>query len=146
MIFIKKITASDTFSVRQPILRAGMPLDSCKFDNDNDSSTSHFGLFEDDNLKGVASLFKKNNPNFENETQFQLRGMAVLTECQKKGYGAQLIQAIEKEAKSQKNSLIWFNARVIAVPFYEKLGYATFGTAFEIDSIGTHYVMFKVIE
>ena len=42
---IKKITSTDTFSVRHPVLRSGKPLESCHFDGDILATTSHYGLF-----------------------------------------------------------------------------------------------------
>jgi hypothetical protein len=39
--------------------------------------------------------------------------------------------------------LIWFNARVEAVGFYEKMGYQKTGNLFEIPDVGVHILMFK---
>ncbi|SNB42987.1 Acetyltransferase, GNAT family, YitI (fragment) [Flavobacterium psychrophilum] len=44
---------------------------------------------------------------------------------------------------SNQASLIWFNAREAAVPFYEKLGYTKNGLPFAIANVGIHFLMFK---
>jgi ribosomal protein S18 acetylase RimI-like enzyme len=143
MLFIKEITSTETFSVRHPVLRAGKPVESCQFEGDDLLSTKHFGFFTEENLIGIISIFKNNHPFFKNNPAFQIRGMAVLNNFQKKGFGKKLVNYCENYVKEQNSTLIWFNARENAVGFYKKLGYETIGDAFEIKDIGAHYVMFK---
>jgi len=142
---IKKISSRDTFLVRHPILREGKPVESCQFDGDDLQTTTHFGLFIDTNITGVLSVFKNNNVIFNSENQFQIRGMAILKDFQRKGFGDELIKHAEVYIKSQFGKLIWFNARESAVPFYEKLGYIKIGEPFFIADIGIHYNMKKEI-
>jgi predicted GNAT family N-acyltransferase len=142
---IKKISSRDTFLVRQPILREGKPIESCQFDGDDLETTTHFGLFIDKNIIGVLSVFKNNNVIFNTENQFQIRGMAILNNFQRKGFGDELVKHSEGHVKSQFGKLIWFNARESAVPFYEKLGYIKIGEPFSIADIGIHYIMKKEI-
>ena len=118
-------------------------METCRFDGDDDLSTVHFGLFENGLLCGVASVFGNDHAGFDAENQLQLRGMAVLENCRGKGYGAQLVGRAEKYASEKGTSLLWFNARIVAVPFYEKCGYRKSGEGFDIAGIGLHYVMFK---
>jgi ribosomal protein S18 acetylase RimI-like enzyme len=140
---IKKITALETFPVRHPVLRADKSIDSCHFDGDNLETTSHFGLFDKNNIIGVISIFEAKNNLFAAEKQYQIRGMAVLEEHQKKGFGEKLILNSEKYCSVQKANLIWFNARKKAIGFYEKMGYQVKGLPFEISEVGKHVIMFK---
>jgi ribosomal protein S18 acetylase RimI-like enzyme len=142
---IQEITALDTFSVRHPILRDGKPIEDCHFKGDNLPSTKHFGLFIDEKLIGVISVFKNKSVIFNFENQYQIRGMAVLTEFQKKGFGQELVVHCEAFIKEEKGELIWFNARENAVDFYKKLNYKIVGTIFDIPSVGLHYTMKKEI-
>ena len=143
MPIVQKITTSETFEVRHPVLRQGKPIESCRFEGDDLITTLHFGLFENNNLVGVASIFENNNPLFEDKNQAQLRGMAVLENYQGKGFGKQLVAHCEKQMTLENKSLIWFNARVNAKGFYEKMGYTAIGNPFEIKEVGLHYVMYK---
>lgn len=145
MIKIKNISVTDSIKVRHSVLRIGKPIESCQFRGDNLPTTNHFGLFIDKNLIGIVSVFKNKNTIFNLENQFQIRGMAVLSEFQKKGFGANLVKHCEEYIKNQNGALIWFNARQNAVPFYEKLGYNTVGNSFIIAEIGIHYIMKKEI-
>jgi GNAT superfamily N-acetyltransferase len=95
-------------------------------------------------LVGVISIFETSNPLFNDVKQFQIRGMAVLETHQKKGYGATLVNEAVAYLKTHENNYtLWFNARIIAIGFYEKLGFEKIGDAFEIDTIGVHYMMYK---
>jgi ribosomal protein S18 acetylase RimI-like enzyme len=71
--------------------------------------------------------------------------MAVLADFQKKGIGDQLLQHVIATETENKTELIWFNARENAVPFYEKLDFHIRGTAFEIEGVGTHFLMYRFL-
>ncbi|RZJ67217.1 MAG: GNAT family N-acetyltransferase [Flavobacterium sp.] len=140
---IREITSVETYAVRHPVLRPGKPVETCRFDGDDLHSTTHFGLFDDDTLAGVASLFQAPHPGFNEPKQFQLRGMAVLEDFQGNGFGDMLVEAAEDQTRRAAGTLVWFNAREKAIGFYEKAGYKITGKPFTIGDIGIHYVMFK---
>jgi GNAT superfamily N-acetyltransferase len=142
---IKEISTTETYLVRHPVLRKGKNLETCAFDGDTSEDTIHFGYFENESLVGVISIFKQNNPEFTEKKQLQIRGMAVLEDFQKKGIGNKLVEKAVNYCKEKNATLIWFNAREIAVPFYEKIGFKINGTGFVIEEIGIHYVMSKRI-
>lgn len=143
MPVVKKITALETYTVRQEVLRKGKPIETCHFIEDDATTTTHFGLFENENIIGAVSVYKTNSPLFTEKIQFQIRGMAVLEDFQSKGYGEQLLKAAENFCFEEKADLIWFNAREKAIPFYQKSGYKIIGNAFDIPNVGIHFVMFK---
>ena len=140
---IKKITSEETFSVRNPVLRPNQSIESCHFEGDCLPTTAHFGYYVEEKLAGIVSVFKKSNPNWNTNHQIQVRGMAVLIDFQKKGIGEKLMERVIALAKENKTQIIWFNARKNAVPFYEKLGFHSFGTAFDIEGVGIHYLMYR---
>jgi GNAT superfamily N-acetyltransferase len=142
-VYIKEISAEDTFAVRHPVLRGGKPIRSCRFDGDDLPSTVHFGLYDASGLAGVASLYSAKQDLFSEDAQVQLRGMAVLDQHQKKGYGKMLLLHSEQYAANNHADVMWFNARQNAVGFYEKAGYIKLGEPFDIADVGVHYVMFK---
>lgn len=145
MFFIKEIAFQDTFSVRHTVLREGKPIESCFFDGDDFEMTKHFGLYVNKKIMGVVSVYLNKNTIFNSSKQFQIRGMAVLKDVQNSGFGKQLVKHCESYVLEQNGALIWFNARINAVPFYEKLDYKTLGNPFEIQDIGLHYLMYKKI-
>jgi GNAT superfamily N-acetyltransferase len=143
MFVVKKITALETYSVRHQVLRKGKPIETCAFIGDDEAATTHFGLFKNEKLIGVVSVFKTKNELFDAESQFQIRGMAVLEEFQNQGFGTQLLTVAEKFCTEENTAILWFNAREKAVSFYKKLGFEIIGDSFEINTIGTHFVMLK---
>ncbi|MEN9326462.1 MAG: hypothetical protein RI943_883 [Bacteroidota bacterium] len=140
---IQKITATETYPVRHIVLRAGKPIESCKFDGDELVSTHHFGYCLNNQIIGVISLFAIDNSHFITQKPFQIRGMAVLPTYQKQGIGEALVNEAEKFCTTQKADLIWFNARTTAVGFYKKMGYEIVGSEFEIKEVGPHFLMYK---
>ena len=135
-IQLKEINTTATYAVRQPVLRNGLPIESCAFDFDDAPNTMHLGAFANDSLVGVLTLISK-------KQSVQLRGMAVLEKFQGQGIGKQLITHAEKIVRCQNTCNVWMNARLIAVPFYESFGYQKQGETFELPYGGTHYKMIK---
>ena len=142
---IKKINSIDTYPVRHEVLRKGKPIETCQFKGDDDENTVHFGLYQNERLNGIISIFKEKNDLFSETNQFQIRGMAVLEEFQGKGFGAELVKEAENHCINLNTNLIWFNARENAVPFYKKLDYIIIGDSFLIPDVGIHFAMYKKI-
>ena len=145
IIKVKNITAEATIIIRHQVLRIGQPMESCWFDGDLLDSTIHIGLQLDNIVVGVISAYNKKTDLFTENNQYQIRGMAVLIDHQKKGFGEKLIDFAENELKLLTCNLIWFNARTSAIGFYQKMNYTQIGTPFNIEKVGEHVVMFKKI-
>ena len=143
MIQIKKISTEETYPIRLEVLRKNIPL-PYEFNGDFDNDTFHLGAFNDGKLIAVSSFMKASNPQFKG-SQYQLRGMATLEEFQGFGAGKLMMEHAFKLLSYLKTDCLWCNARVIAVPFYEKLGMKTIGEPYDIEFIGTHYVMVKML-
>ena len=60
--------------------------------------------------------------------------------------GTILLKKGEEILRERDCTLLWFNARIIAVSFYKNLGYKTIGPEFDIPLIGPHYLMKKELE
>jgi GNAT superfamily N-acetyltransferase len=147
MIEVKQLQSADEmaalFDLRARVLRPGAPPEESHFVGDDDAGTVHLGAFVEDEsgrgrCVGIASLFRDNG--------VRLRGMAVDFAWQRRGVGIALIrhaQRLIEQAKGdeQSDGAMWCNARLIAVPFYEKLGWKIEGDEFDIPDIGPHYVM-----
>ena len=141
---IRNISAEETYTVRQEVLRPGKPLKECFFDGDLEEETIHLGYFDNRKLAAVATYAPRKNDLFDTPHQYQLRGMAVLPSYRKKNLGKKLLLEGEKLLKAKNaDVLLWFNARETAVGFYEKFGYKTIGPAFMIPNVCMHIVMYK---
>ena len=143
MIQIKKISAEETYAVRLAVLRKNIPL-PYKFKGDLENDTFHLGAFSKGKLIAVSSFMKASHKQFKG-SQYQLRGMGTLEAFQGFGAGKLMMEHAFKLLKDLKIDCLWCNARVIAVPFYEKLGMKTVGEQYDIEFIGAHYVMVKML-
>lgn len=142
---IKQLSFEETYPIRQIVLRPNRPLETCFFEGDELETTLHFGGFVNQELVGIISLFKNNHSSFQQENQYQIRGMAVLENFRKYGLGKKIVEYSEDYLKQKNISLIWFNARESAVGFYQKSGYEIIGDSFNIPDVGIHYVMYKTL-
>ncbi|MCG8893131.1 GNAT family N-acetyltransferase [Tenacibaculum finnmarkense] len=94
----------------------------------NDENGTHFGLFINDEITAVISLFIANN-----EAQF--RKFATLTEFQGLGYGTILLNKVIDFIKEKGIKKIWCNARIEKSKFYEKFNLKATNKVFEKDRI-----------
>ena len=143
---IRTITSIQTFEIRHPILRAGQPLESCKFIRDDDDETLHFGAYDKDNLTGVLSCYVNNGAHFTLGKNYQIRGVAVVEKLQQHGIGKVLMLHAEKALKAKGCDHVWLNSRIIAKSFYTKLDYLEIGTVFEVPIIGVHQSFYKKLK
>jgi GNAT superfamily N-acetyltransferase len=135
MIHIEQIRTELTWRLRQRVLYPAEKLYQMEMEEDNNGY--HFGAFNDNALVAVVSLF-------QNGSDFQFRKFAVDESLQGKGVGSQLIKYMEDFAMAEGPKRIWCNARLSAIGFYLKFGFARTGTFFSKNGFD-YEVMEKVI-
>lgn len=143
---IRFISAEETYDLRHRILRPHQPIDACHYPQDFDKGNFHLGAFDNDRLVCTGSFYVKSHPTFDHVVQYQLRGMATEDVYQGRGFGKTLMELSFQEIKKRGGGLLWCNARQIAFPFYQKLGFVFNSDLFDIESIGPHKIMSKTIE
>src|SRR4051812_47114685 len=112
---------SEIMDLRWTILRQGLPREAAQFDHDDDATTQHFAAFDDRTAVACATFLRG---TYDNEPAWQLRGMAVSEAHQGEGLGTKLLAFAESIIRPQEYSnLLWCNARLPAVRFYERLGW-----------------------
>lgn len=144
-MLIKPIEAKDCLKIRSLVLRDRLEPSLCKVPGDEDPTTFHLGAFKQSKLIGIASFLKEECNELEESNSYRLRGMASLQDYQGQGVGRKLIEAAIEQLKTKKTSLLWCNAREIAFPFYENLGFEYYSDFFDIEGIGPHKKMFRKI-
>jgi GNAT superfamily N-acetyltransferase len=142
MIEIRSIQAEQTYPIRKEELRKNVSL-SHVMAGDEEPDTLHLGIFLSGELAGIVSLMRASLPSFKERPQYQIRGMATSGMHQGKGFGKSLLKEAENRLKVMGVEIVWCNARVVALDFYLKMGYAIHGTIFELPEIGPHYKMYK---
>lgn len=144
---VLRINASDTYPIRQQVLIPDHDLKKAKFEFDDDEDISfHLGAFKDHKLVSVASFYYDRNTTFADQHQYQLRGMATLPEFQGQGLSSELLNMAFPIIKQNFCTLLWCNAKVTAIGYYQKVGFVIQDEKpFEIEGIGTHVLMYKKI-
>ncbi len=140
---IRFIKAPDTYALRLQVLRPGGVLEDVDFTNDRLEYAFHLGVHIGGHRIAVASFYPEGHPELTGWKQYRLRGMATHPDFQGQGVGSQLMRFALEHLKAQHADLIWCNARVGALPFYERAGYRIHGERFEIPGIGGHFVMYR---
>ena len=144
---VLRINAADTYPIRQQVLIPDHDPKKAKFESDDDEDISfHLGAFHESQLVSVASFYYDRNMIFPDQHQYQLRGMATLQDFQRLGLSSELLNMAFPIIKQNFCSLLWCNARVTAIGFYQKVGFKIQDeTPFEIEGIGPHVLMYKNI-
>ena len=133
----------EILALRIGVLIRGSDRVSPHFDGDDADDTRHFGAFLRERNIACASLMVS---DFESSQAWQLRGMATHEAYRSRGLGGQLLNFIEAEVVAADTpKLLWCNARVSAVAFYEHSGWETVSDVFEVEGVGPHCRMTKRI-
>lgn len=110
---------------------------------DHLNGTFHLGCYKQNELVSIGSFMPETNRNFPQERQYRLRQMATSPQHLRKGYGAAIITHGIALLKQQEIELLWFDARELAFPFYQALGFNFFGDFYEVPNTGRHKLMYK---
>ena len=131
-IAIQRIAARETISLRDAVLRPGLPPGGSYYPGDDAEGTLHLGAFVDHTLVAVATLCREPMPGERSTTSWRLRGMATLPGYRGRGLGKQLAQRSIGYAAEQGGTLVWCTSRIATVPFYRALGFSEFGDTFSL--------------
>ena len=129
--------------LRHAVLRPGRPLETARFDGDDDADTVHLAarLADSGEVVGCATLMRR---PFEQQPAWQLRGMATRRDLARRGVGTAILRGAEQVVREHDGPwLLWCNARLAAVPFYQSAGWQVVSAAFDIPGIGPHHVMVR---
>ncbi|RZL05792.1 MAG: GNAT family N-acetyltransferase [Pedobacter sp.] len=120
---IEQIPYYLTWKLRHEVMYPELSIEDVKLEND--IIGLHFGLYAEFKLTSVVSLFEQGN-------LVQLRKFATAQDQQGNGYGTQLLEyVIDFSEKTIGANILWCNARMIALPFYEKFGFKPAGDTWE---------------
>lgn len=150
---VRTIPAAATHPLRRQVLRDGRADAEVVFPGDDDATTLHFGAFGDraDAPAAIASLYiaplkdQSQAGDVPASRQFQFRGMSSSPEARGKGFADAVMRAMIDYVRSQHTDgapcLLWCNARIVAVGFYERFGMRVVSPQFDITGVGPHVVM-----
>lgn len=76
---------------------------------------------------------------------WRIRGMATGEEWRNRGLGGAVLGALLGSAQRQGGGIVWCNARLPAVAFYERAGFHQAGEEFVAPGIGPHVAMWRPV-
>lgn len=142
---IRIISTQETLPLRKKVLKPFLTEEECVNPGDDLTSTYHLGLFYENKLASISTFIQESHPDFPAKFSYRLRGMATDQAFQGKGLGGILLREGVEFLRSKGCDFLWFNARIKAFSFYEKLGFSYYGPLFDMKDIGAHKVMYKVL-
>jgi predicted N-acetyltransferase YhbS len=110
---------------------------------DAQADAFHVGVFSDAVLISIGSFFPMVSPRLQHANQFRLRAMATDPAFRRMRAGEQLIAFGCKELRTRGAEVLWCDARLVAVPFYESIGFSKCDDVYEVPLIGPHHFMWK---
>ncbi len=118
MSHIEQIPPYLTWKIRHKVMYPDLSFDKVILPDDDDGI--HLGLFDENVLISVVSLFRTDD-------SMRFRKFATLSEYQHKGYGSEILRYLIEYARGAGCSHIWCNARKSASGFYSKFGFIETG-------------------
>jgi GNAT superfamily N-acetyltransferase len=141
-VTIRRAAAGEIIDLRYRVLRPGWPRDAAVFDGDDLPTNYHFGAFADSPPHANVCCVTFHLNSWKDRAAWQLRGMATDPAWTGRGLGRNAVQlGITTIIAASPVHFFWCNARLAAVPFYEKLGWQIASERFEIANVGPHYQM-----
>ncbi len=138
----KVIDSELTYPIRRRILWPHITDGDYSLMIDRDPDTFHVGTFINNKIVSVGTFIKESNPKFKSSLQYRLRAMATDKDHQTKGCGKVLFLKGLEILKNKKIELLWCDARVNAIPFYESLNMKSLNFVYSIKNIGPHKTMY----
>ncbi len=133
-ILARAVPLAQTRALRQAVLRPHETIEQVAADEAPDAFA--VGGFDGDELIAVGLIAPDGGPG-----AWRVRGMATAPHARGRGGGGAVLDALVSHAVAHGAERIWCNARVPAVPFYERAGMRVISEEFELPNIGPHVVM-----
>ena len=124
-------------SLRDLVLRKPLGLEFSIDDLSSEYDSIHLGCYSDQRELLACLVLKPIS-----DKEVKMRQVAVFPNMQKQGIGTFLVESSELISKSKGYSKLVLNARLEAVPFYERHGYNVEGDLYQEVGID-HLKMWK---
>jgi predicted GNAT family N-acyltransferase len=149
LIRLEYVEAERTRALRLEVLRAGMAYETTYYEGDDSDGALHVaatqGAGQSEEVISVGTVFPEAPPwDPDMQGAWRIRGMATKPKRRGQGLGRQVLDALVDHSVSSGGRMIWCHARVRAVEFYRRAGFAEVGEPFE-DEIAPHQSMKRTL-
>jgi predicted GNAT family N-acyltransferase len=138
---IRRVTAAETFPLRQRVLRPHETTDALSTQS-NAGEIVHLAVVEQGAVIGCAMIMPEQPPwSGADDASWRLRGMATAEDRRGEGIGAAVLDAALEHVKANGGGLVWCSARTPARAFYERAGFVRRGDVWDEPQLGPHVLM-----
>ena len=144
----RRATLDEIYRLRFAVLRPGHPVERVHWAGDDlePPATYHFAAIGSEGQAQTIGCLTLLSSNWGDGPAYQLRGMAVAEGFRSRGIGGELLKLAEQTVRTETPlRLLWCNARVPAVRFYERNGWRVVSEGFDIAGVGPHRKMIRVL-
>ena len=153
---VRRVPAAIVRPLRTAILRPTWADRLATYDQDETVAVHVASYLDgDDAVHGVGTIYAEAPPDdnrdaipetaYADGASWRLRGMATSEAARGAGLGRLVLEECFAVVRERGGSVLWCNARLVAVPFYARLGMGAVGPEFDIPGIGPHYVMWREV-
>jgi GNAT superfamily N-acetyltransferase len=144
---VERVASEVGLPLRQRVLRPHQTLEQLRAPDDDAPDTGNYAAFADGEVVATGSVRREAPPWAPTvDDAWRLRGMATDDGWRSRGVGSRVLDAIIEHVRARGGGLLWCNARVPAVQFYERAGFVTRGAVWEEPVIGPHVAMARRVE
>lgn len=144
MIFqIKIITSKETHHLRHVVLWPHIEREEdCFIAQDNDPDAFHLGAYMDEKIIAIGSFFEMKSSKIDCQNQYRLRAMASDPDYRGSGAAKKLVIYSLVLLRQKQADVLWCDARLNAVGFYEGIGFRLIDEIYDVPKIGPHKFMY----
>jgi GNAT superfamily N-acetyltransferase len=144
---VRTCRMDDVVVLRQAVLRPHQTLEEVRWETDGHESAEHFCADDGDSAVVCVASVCRSAPPWQQgaPNSWRLRGMATAPLWRGKGAGSAVLKAVVAHVAAAGGGLLWCNARLGAVKFYERAGMVTRGEQWEEPFIGPHIAMYIMV-
>jgi predicted GNAT family N-acyltransferase len=139
---VDEVLAEVTYELRGAVLRPNGG--EIIWDGDEDPATFHLAARIDDRVVGVVRFSPAPCPwRPLARAAWQLRGMATEAAVRGSGAGRAMVDDGLRRVAERGGDVVWCDARVSAVGFYERVGFIVVTEEYDKPGIGPHVGMVR---
>ena len=142
---IKQVNVEIIRPLRNLVLRPGQPIESTDYNRDKEFQTLHYANIINQKVCSISTFYPEPILAIEASVAYRLRGMATHPNYRRQGLARAMMHQAMVDIQKLGCDLIWCKARLVAIDFYESLGFMKTGQIYEIEGIGPHYTMYKYL-
>ena len=136
------ISSELTYEIRKQVLWPHIKNGDYSISVDKHPDTFHLGTFLDKKIVSIGTFVKQENNNFNCKEQYRLRAMATDRKYRKKNAAKTLFLKAIEILKNKNTNLLWCDARIGAIKFYQSVNMKSLEGIYNIPHIGEHKTMY----